>query len=287
MKINKTDITLLVSPFLLTAAFVFVGYSILIQNTPEARISPPAAQTQTEILEASDFQVITPSAPLIDSLSLMIVQVPDNQAALDNAIQLAANGQFQGLYLVLPISLNSDNSLILTQASSSSEENVTRWVKKTISTAHEHNLHVLLALTINAQTTVSDLPQFAANYNQFVPKWASLATEYGVAFFSPGITVGHPLYSNLSDQQLSQLLNLIQSTIRNKYSGRIGIGYCCATESRVQPGGYSFITAIPTPEFPLAELSSQITKFTSLYKMTYTFEYDRNSSQVTSINLNL
>ncbi|MFC1748557.1 hypothetical protein ACFL2V_07090 [Pseudomonadota bacterium] len=277
------NITIISLPFILTSVLLVVGYNILISTTPEANIAPPADQSTTEILTKSDFPTNPPSKPYSNQITLVIATVPDNTPALNQITSLAVSAQADGIYLSLPIAVNPDNSLTLSQATSSSEENVMRWVKKTISTANQKQLHTTLALTLNAQTTITDSKTFSTNLNEFIIPWASLATEYSIRFFSPGITMGHPLYSNLTNQEFNQLLSTVQSTIRKKYSGQIGVGMCCSISPDFRPGGYTFITAISTPEFTLPDLLPQINLYTKTYNMKHTFEYNRETQKVLQV----
>jgi len=280
---NRSDLIFIVSPFLLTALFVVFGYQILIRQTPEARITTPSEQAQAEILTDNDFEVIKPSTPLPPDLKFAIQSVPQNTTAFNQLFETSQARQANAIYLTIPVTIKPDHSLELANQNISSQENIVRWIKKTLSTAHQAGYHTALAMTLNASATISDLSAFTDNYLKFIPPWSALANEFGTSFFFPGITVGHPLYIDQTDAQISQLLLVTQRTLRPHFGGSLGVGLCCQTTSAVSSQGYNFIVAIPTPETPFIALQPLLTHSSDIYGMKHTFNYDRDSQLVTTV----
>lgn len=277
---KRQDLVFILSPFLLTSILIVLGYQILIGNTPEGRLTLPPESTNIEILQDGNVKVVTPTTELPLELSMAIHPIPNNTPQLDQLMTLSTQAGATGIYFTLPVTVNSDNTLELTDADKSSEENIIRWAKRSISLAHQNGLHVTLAVTLNATSTINDYQTFSQSLNTLIPKWASLATEYGVSFFSPGITLGHPLYSELTSVQVSQLLSSTQRSIRQEYNGRIGVGLCCQLETNINPGGYNFITIIPTPEITFDDLQLPATNLAAIQNMLHLFHYDRIGQRV-------
>lgn len=279
----RSNIIIITTPFLLTGLLVFFGYRLLTSQTPEARISIPQQSSQIEILTQDESERIMPTTPTPEKITALIQTVPNNRAQLAQTINTALDTKANTIYLSLPITLNPDHTLILTNVEASSEENISRWIKKTVNTAHQNGLHVILALTLNASEIISDPTAFTANYTQFSLKWAKLATEYGVNFFSGGITIGHPIYSKMTPIEVSQLLHSTQKNIRSSFSGQLGVGLCCQDKTTVVPQGYNFITIIPTDNVVVDTLQPIANQLAAKYKMTHTFIYQRDSQQVVQL----
>lgn len=282
---TKQDLLFIAFPFLLTAILILIGYQILVSTTPEASITlPETQQTLVEIIEDGNIERITPQAARPSVINGRIVSLPQNQELLDQAIDQTTAAGANTLYLSLAVTLNPDHTLQLTDQDNSSEENLIRWAKTTISAAHQNGLHVILAPTINASQTISDPVVFMQNFTEFLTTWSGLATEYGVTFFSPGVTLGHPLYSQLTDTQRATLLQQTERSIRAKYSGLLGINICCTITPPTNIGSFAYATIIPTPEYNFTDMAPVIDRLTTSDSVQHVLLYDRNNSRVTGTN---
>jgi hypothetical protein len=105
----------------------------------------------------------------------------------------------------------------------------------------------------------------------------------GIPYFSPGITVGHPLYSALKPADLDLILRSVQTGVRKDFGGKLGVGLCCTTATTVQPTGYNYLLYIPTPEFSQDTIEPLGQQLFKKYKMAEQFTYDKTASQVTPI----
>lgn len=283
MIIKKQDLLFIIFPFVLTAFFIVVGYNILIQSTPEARINPQFDESFVEILESGDIQIIPPQTSMPVDLEGVIVTVPQNQTVLVETLdKVSSNPEYNVVFLSLPVKLNPDHSLTLENLDGSNEENIKRWIKTFVSAAHDRKLHVVMAVTLNASMTIKDPATFAVNYSAFVKPWAELAHQLSVSFFSSGITVGHPLYSEIEQADMNKILGTIQRAIREKYYGKIGLGYCCSSDIDFNLSGTNFLNVITTPEFPFVDLEEAVQIQKEKYKIGMVFYYHRDQGVITS-----
>jgi hypothetical protein len=281
--INKKDLVFILTPFLLTAVFIVIGYNILIQSTPEARINPKFDETFVEIIDSGDIEILPPQTEMPADLEGLIVAVPQNQTTLQETIEkVTTNPQHNVVYLALPVKLNDDNTFSLENLEGSNEENLKRWTKTFVSAAHDRKLHVVLAITLNASSTIKDPSLFAINYDAFIESWAGLANELSISYLYSGITVGHPLYSEIEDTDMNKILGTVQRSIREKYNGRIGLGYCCTQETNLNMSGTNFINVISTPEFPFIDLQEQIVAKRKKFNIGVVFYYNRDQGVITS-----
>ena len=279
---NKQDLIFILSPFILTGIFIVLGYNILVSQTPEASITiPETEETYAEILE-EDISPTKAQIPAIDSVKGYIQPVPQAQQLLDTAIATAKANDINTIYFTIPVKLTADMNLELSEKDSSSEENIIRWTKKSINTAHEAGYQTWLAMTINASQTVSDPVTFANNYNEFIATWAGLATEYNVHAFVPGITISHPLYGELTPEEMNTFLTTAERSIRRKFSGILAVNICCTTEIPANTAGFNAITIIPTPEYTFSDMGPIVVHFQQSGEMADILLYDRSIQVVTS-----
>jgi len=282
-QLSKNNLVIITIPFVLTGLLIIVGYQLLTAGTPEAKVTIPQQSSQIEILTEDITDIIQPTNPTPKQIIAKIQTVPDNRAQLAEAINTALNTSANTIYLSLPVNVGADSSLVLANVDASSEENISRWVKKTANTAHQNGLHVILALTLNASTVINSPDSFAQNYQSFVVKWAKLATEFGISFLNSGITVGHPVYSNLSALQFNQLLKASEHSLRQYYTGKIGVGICCNLNSQATPSGFNFVVIIPTDNVPASLILPTASQTAAAYQMTHIFSYDRTAGQVIQV----
>lgn len=276
------DVGFVILPFVLTGLFIVVGYQILIQNTPEARINPLPDQETVELLEENDVVTITPQNERPVDLAGPIVTLPQTEAELEVALDQAQQTQASVIFLSVPVRLEADNSFVLEKVELSNEENLKRWAKLTISAAHQRGLHVILAMSLNASMTVKDPATFAVSYSSFVSEWASLANEYAVSFFIPGVTVGHPLYSEIDTENIDKILGTIQRKVREVYFGKFGLGLCCTDTVENNLTGVSLINLIPTPEYTFSDLNLVVTDLEQTYPFEFVTYYEPGGAQLTS-----
>lgn len=278
---KREDIFFIVTPFIMTGLFLVFGYSVLVSQTPEARIGLNQGETTIEFLEESDIESVPPQVDFSAQISGPIVSVPKNRAELQYIFDTLVSDQTNTIYISVPITMKSDREFVLTDAASSNEENVMRWTEKLISQAHQQGYHVILGLTINAASTVQDPAVFAPVYGQFVEKWATLANESSVTALIPGITIGHPLYSQVTPADMDKILATIQTKIRQKYLGFIGVNLCCTTQLESNLNQFGFINVIPTPEFPFIDLEVLARQLEQNQNLDFVTYYDRDRNQVT------
>lgn len=274
--LNTKDIVLVTLPFVVTGLFIVVGYNLLIANTPEAAIAPPEVNDSVEILLDGQIEKVAPPEWNKSAADLLIVTLPQNQSQLADILIQAENKKLQGLYVTVPLRLKDDDSVELADEHKSSRENLIRWARTTISDAHRNNLLVSVALTLNASKTIADAEMFMASYLPILEEWSGLAREYGAEIFVTGLTLGHPVYSDLSPVQLEKFLNASQKIARDKFGPESGGGICCRQESPIKASNLGIMLVIPTPEFSeqsLANFEEQIRKTNQLeYRLLYNRE---------------
>lgn len=280
--IKKEDLIFLLSPFLLTAVFLVIGYQILIQSTPEARINPEMDENTIVILENGDIDPVGTEVLIPSNIEGPIVPIPSNQDVLDKYINDAIEQQANTLVVSIPIQMIDDVTFVLSDIEGNNEENMRRWLKKTINQANQNNMHVMLSFSINASQTISQPQLFAQEYSKFIKGWMLLAQEFAVSFVSPGITANHPLYSQieLADQQ--KVINTVRVNIAKDYNGQVGIGYCCGTDLELELTGYRYVTLINTPEFPFVDMKPVVTAIENFDNPTNVYFLNRDKGLITS-----
>jgi len=283
LKFSRTDLTLIATPFILTALLVVIGYNILIKSTPEARINPPKPLEKAQILTNTTFPQTPPQSPVPDNPNMLIATNPDAQHELDDLLKNAQEAGVDTIYLVIPIKVSEDEPFQLSQAIDSNHQNVLAWVKKNVSTLHGAGYHVTLAPTLNATTTIINPVDFMAQYRQLFLDLAGIANEFSVSFFYTGITVGHPVYSALPDLGRQYILTQINQTLKPVFTGNTGVGYCCNLEPKVTLVGQQFLMLIPTPENPLDSLMPQAQIYRQNHELKFLFTYDRDQSRVNTL----
>lgn len=285
---SRQDLVFLLSPFLLTAVLVVVGYRILVSTTPEASIFVPEMEAPVEILTDGNIEPVTPSTALPDLVVGRIQPLPERQVELDTRLNQAKDGKDTMVYLSIPLTLRADGSVVLNNADRSSEENIIRWTKTTINAFHRQGYHVTLALTLNAETTVTDPATFVAAYGPFLTRFAAIASEYAVNYFGTGLTVGHPMYSSLTAEEANQILVTLGRQARKTYSGRLGVGLCCQTQVSPALGDYSFATLIGTPEVPETALTPLAESLATQFKwQTKPLYYNRSLGVVANYPISI
>lgn len=271
---------LIIIPFALSAAFITFGYTILAATTPEARVAPNIHQAQAEIITEDDYQHTAPNVPRPEVIKPYYAQLPEMQLKLDQIIENAQEAQANTIYFSMPVTIKDDHTVEPTTVHQTSIENLTRWVKKSISTAHQNDLHAVFALNYNASTTISDYNLFQTNLSEFLHHWAVEVNQVSVSYFNLGLTIGHPIFSNLPESQVNSLLANAQQTVRRDYVGQLGVNFCCQANSQVSPKGFTFLVAIPTPEFDQSALIPQIQTFQANNSISQIFFFDRESKQL-------
>lgn len=280
---KKEDLLLVLTPFVLTALFLVVGYNILIQSTPEARVNLAANQNVVEFLDSKDVEPILPKSAFPDEPHGPIVTIPQNQASLKEIIEQADREQATVIYLIIPVQIEADDSLKLIGADSSNEQNLMNWSKKLIATAHQEGYQVITAVTFNATQTITNAQTFALTYSNFIEEWASMFNNYGVSSFTIGISLGHPLYSQISETDMSKLVATVVKKIESKYAGRLGINVCCTKNIDFNLSEFSYLVAIPTPEFPFFDMNKMLSTASQTYNLDKPLYYNRDKSQITDI----
>jgi hypothetical protein len=280
IKQNTDNILLIGIPLVITTLLIFVGYKFVVAGNPEASAEPPKPGALVEILQDTDAVVVRPKNPTQSQATYLIANLPQNKAQLSQLLTGLKTQELHSVYLVISTTVNPDSSLKLSYEDLSSAQNIERWTKKTVSTLHQNNYQVMLVLLLNASTTVTDSQTFLNNYLPFVTTWAKLATELGIPYFYPGLTLGHPLYSKLTPVQIATILQSTQATIRRNYGGKLGVGFCCSTTTPIQPNGYNYFELIPTPEFDLGAVRPVGDKWVMNLKHTELYYYDRENMKV-------
>ena len=282
--LSKEDFGIVVFPFLLTAALIVLGYQILVRQTPEARLSLPPADNTVEIIRSGEFSPVSPPTTTPQTVQFVIGSLPQNSSQLTNLIDRAKTTGANAVYLSLPLTMGSDHSLKVDYIDKSSQDNVEKWLKRTTIALHQQGFHTLLALTINASTTISDYAAFEKNYLALMnSNWMDIAAAYHVSFLFPGITVGHPLYSQLTPPQMSQLVIRTNQALRQTYQAQIGIGLCCQTDPPTNYlFGYNFALVIGNQDVATSVLSPIAESLKPKHRFSHVFYYLRDSMTATS-----
>lgn len=278
MLFKKQDLIFIAFPFVLTFVFLYLGYQLLMNQNTEASIEMPQDQKNVEILSDGDIEVVRPQVGAPERIEGPIITLPQNKAQLANVLKTAIDTSATVIYFSVPYTLKDDGTLELTGVHNSSKENILRWAKKSVSDAHKNNLQVVLALTLNATTTISDPVAFSQKYSEEIETWAVLASEYSVGYFSTGITSGHPVYSKLTPTQMAQLSRTVFLAVREKFTGIVGLGLCCSAEPVRPPSGFGFAVVIPTPEVTYIETTPD--ELSEELGVSQVFFYDRVRSRV-------
>lgn len=281
---SKEDLGIVTFPFILTALLVVMGYQILIKQTPEARISIPKADTTVEIIRSGDSGPIPAPPESANGVQMVIANLPQNSSQLSTLIDRAKTNGANAVYLSLPITMSADHSLKVDFVDQSSQDNVDKWLRKTTIELHKAGLRTLVAFTINSSTTVSDFPTFYKNYMELMKSdWIKTIAAYNVSFFFPGITMGHPLYTELTPAQMRELVVRTNQTLRTNYQGEIGIGLCCRSEIPTNYlFGYNFALVIPNQDAVATVLSPIAEKLKTTHNFSHTFYYKRDNMTATT-----
>ena len=271
----KQELTFILTPFLATFLFVILGYNILISQTPEARINPIKTESDTEVIEDGNIPVVSPTVGFPSEVSAKISTLPQNQDTLEKIVAEAKQNNQNTILLNIPIVAETGQIFVDQLAQNSSPENVLRWGKRSLAYIHDSQLNAILALSISAKQPVANAKDFTHALSPHIQSWSSLASEYGVSFFHPGIIIAHPMFNQISDEDMTRVLVTVHRDTRKNYTGNIGFSLCCAEESAVIPAGYLFQTIVPTPEFTTVQLENIATQFIEEYKIANTFVHNQ------------
>lgn len=274
---KQPEIWLFSLPIFLTIFFTVLGYQILVSHTPEASIfqAGPGGDI-VQYLNDSDVEPSNqPAMP--DRLNGPIVAVPRNETQLVSILDLAERQDATLVYLTVTLDMDPNYRITLAGTTDNSPKNIHLWTKRTISQLHQNGYQTVLAFTLNAQAPVSDPAEFANSYDQFLKDWMLTTRNYQVAFVMPGITLGHPIYQNVSGEDMERIF----ATIRNRSGGQSDAsflaGYCCTARfDDLNLTGYQGLVLIPTPEFPFLELEPQAATISQENQFDWQFYYDRD-----------
>lgn len=235
---KQQNFILITLPFVLSAILIFGHYRFLASQNPQAHSKPLITTVRIQSLNDSELAPIAPDAPFPQAVVGAMHQIPTSRSQLKSLLDLMISQKANTLLLRVGMIITPDGNLILPQGSESSEETLLRWAKKTISDAHKAGLHTYVALMFVEQPLITDTTRFSAQLKQLIERWASMAQEYHVTFFDPGITLGHLSYHSLPQENLQIFITEIERKTREIYSGRIGIGVCCRP-SKIISRGYN------------------------------------------------
>jgi len=187
---------------------------------------------------------------------------------------------------MIPIGLKLDQqgNLVFAQALESSEEMLGRWCKKTASDLHSRGLHVYLSLMLIENPQIENWDKFKKDLFSLIEKWGSIAQEYHISFFDPGITLGQSSFQSLAQEDLQSLVIAAERKTREVYTGRIGIGICCQI-SEVSPRGYNQIVLLSSGgkvDPLLADKAKQDAKANNVEKI---FFLDLKGNRLSSIEI--
>lgn len=278
---NRQDLVFIISPFILTSIFLVMGYLILIRQTPEAQIGLfGGREDEIIMLDETEVIAIKPTTDLPQEFTGVVANLPQNYVLLDKIINTAKRQKAQVVFLNIPVAVESDSQFSETDAQVSNQVNILRWAQVAISQMHEQGFHVILAMTLNAKDTVKDPALFAHRYVDVLEPWAGVANETGASYLMTGITVGHPLYSEIEPLDVSRILATVREKIKPRYIGHLGFSYCCTREFEIIATGFDVVNLIPTPEFAFALLQPQANEYVEDSIANQIFYYDRDRSLV-------
>jgi hypothetical protein len=240
---KREDILLISLPFLLSAIIVFGHYKFLVSQNPQAHSKPLITTKLIQSLSESELEPVSPQASFPNIVVGAMHEIPTSRSQLEQLLNLIESQKANTLLLRVGMKISSDGVLILPQAAESSEETLLSWTKKTVSEAHKVGLHSYVALMFIEEPLIADPSYFSTQLKQLIERWASLAQEYHVTFFDPGITLGHLSYHNLPQDNLQIFVTEIEHKTREIYTGRIGIGVCCRP-SNISSRGYNQLLLI-------------------------------------------
>lgn len=278
---KRDDILLITIPFLLSAVIIFGHYFILSKQNPQVHSKPLITREYVEMIDTTNLKAVSP--PQLPKQIIGVVhELPANNKQLKELFNLATQEQVNALILTLGLTIDAENNLIIPKAIESSEEMLLRWTKKTISEAHQLGLHTYLVFLFIEEPVINDLDSFKNQYAALIKRWASLAEEYHISFFNPGITIGHGTFRSLVKKDMQQLLTLIEQTIRKFYTGRIGIGLCCQTID-VSPRGYNQILVISSQGTISEEIKKQVLNVAAQSSVEHVFFLDLDRQRLTTL----
>lgn len=276
---KKEDLVLIISPFVLTFIFLTFGYLILIRQTPEAKIGLFGGnQDEIVFLQESEMMSVAPKSSFPEEFEGLIATLPQNYVLLDQIIERANSRGAEVVLLNVPVTLESDEVIYLTGAQYSSKQNVLRWLRQTISILHEEGLSVILNVNLNASQTISDPAVFSTVYVDLLSEIADVANQVSVPKIMTGVTVGHPLYSQLETEDVSRILATIDERVGEVFLGNMGFGLCCAEEFNVTARSFDSVMLIPTPEYSFALLGKQAQEYKNTGVVRRIYYYDRDRS---------
>lgn len=241
--LKREDLFLIVLPFFLTAVIISGHYRILISQNPQAHSRPLITTRVVQKLKDSELSPVPPAAPFPEPVAGAMHVIPTSRKQLSELLALTKSQKANTLLLRVGMKLSPDGNIILTEAAESSEETLLRWAKKAISDAHTAGIHTYIALMFVEEPQILNPDSFAAQIGSVIERWSSMAQEYHVSFFDPGIILGHPSYLTVPPQRLQQLVIEIERKTREAYSGRIGIGLCCKP-TQISTRGYNQLLLI-------------------------------------------
>ncbi len=241
--VNKDDLLFIFFPFVLAGAIIFGHYRLLFENNPEAHIAPASSQSLVQLIENKDLVPVTISTPIPQKIISIAQEIPTSDKQLTELMSQAESQGANTILLFVGLAIDLDGNVYMPKADASSEEMLIRWTKKTVSEAHKYGLHTYVALTIVEEPKIQNINTFMKQVSGYIDRWSSMAHEYHVSFFDPGLIVGHPTYRSLSQADQNLLGVFFERKTRETYTGRIGVQVCCGASSLL-PGGYNHLLLI-------------------------------------------
>lgn len=239
---KRNDIILILLPFVLSGVIIFGHFYYLNQQNPQAHSRPLITRNRVESIDAQGLVPIPPP-DFPKELVGVVQEIPTNRKQLSELLSLAESQGANTLLFTLGMTIDNSGDLIIPKAIESSEEMLVRWTKKSASQAHERGFHTYLIFLFIEEPTIEDIEKFQVQFEGYIKRWASMAEEYHIALFDPGIVLGHYTFNSLESDELTRLLTNVERTTRKYYTGRIGIGMCCKT-TNIVPRGYNQILLI-------------------------------------------
>ena len=279
---NKDDLIFIILPFFISAVIIFGHYQFLQSQNPQAHSSPTISKTYVQSISAEDLSPISPLTPLPKKIIGIASEIPTNSTQLSNLLNSLKSNQANTLILILGITIDSDGDLIFPKALESSEEMLIRWTKKTASEAHKQDFHTYISLTIIGEPEIKDFNKYSLQLGNFIQRWSTIAQEYFVSFFDPGLIVGHPTYNSIDQEQFKELLVMIERQTRRSFTRSIGINLCC-DEENVNPTGYNHILILSRGEGLSAETKTKIIQTANSYNLEHVFLLNVDASQLSTI----
>lgn len=244
---KREDLILVIAPFLISGLIIFGHYQFLINQNPDAHSRPLITRNRVQQISSEDLRPISPDTPLPKNISGITSEIPTNNNQLQELFTKLKTQDNNTLALIIGITIDANGDLIIPKALESSEEMLIRWTKKTVSEAHQAGYHTYLSFTMVEEPAIKDYEKFIKQLGAYIERWTSFAQEYYVAFFDPGIIIGHPTFEALSKEQRNNLVSFGEQKTRETFTGRIGIGVCCK-EVDIDPHGYNHILILSRSE---------------------------------------